>query len=400
MNSPLRDAADAYRDLGWEVIPVVDKRPRVPWKCPADPEAVDTLLEDPETTGLAVVLGERSGGLVVRDFDDANAFEQWRRDQPDLAATLPIARTGRAEGGYHVYATMHGAPLVKLPDGELRGNGAIVVLPPSIHPTGSRYEWINAPNGTPMIVTSEQLNGLIGERAHPGSTQADTQQTEAEPKQTEAEPSQTQADSKQTEADPKQTQATQADTSIAYVEYRESIDECILRCLPMGPGQRNHSLFRLAQDLQAFLPKETQKSVLLIIVKQWHMRALPFIRTKELVVSIAEFLIAWNNVKWATGTLWRRITDEARKDSFTLGDEYAALNPTAKILRALARHHRGGAFRLASRKLAQVIGVGCPKTALAQMSVLEAMGHVALIEKGESKPGGKASVWRWLGPLD
>jgi hypothetical protein len=34
------------------------------------------------------------------------------------------------------------------------------------------------------------------------------------------------------------------------------------------------------------------------------------------------------------------------------------------------------------------------------MSVLEALGLFVLVEKGHHMPGGKASVWRWLGPLD
>ena len=378
--SPLRAAAAFYRDLGWAVVPVIDKKPRVSWKTPPAWQKVEELIDDPETTGLAVILGEPSGDLVARDFDQPGAFEKWKRDHPGLAHTLPIARTGRLEGGYHVYGTMPDAPLKKLPDGELRGNGAIVVLPPSRHPTGSNYEWINQPVGQPSVVTPAQLNVVIERHIQPSRSEADPKQSRS-----------------RSEADPKQ---TKANTSIAYVEYDASIDRCILKNLPCGPGQRNQCLFDLAMDIRGLLPMDTPRSYLLEVVKKWHVLALPFIRTKGLVETISDFLIAWGNVRWPSGTLWRSIIEEAIGDTFTLAEEYSELNSTARILRALARHHRGGPFPLASRKLAEAIGVDCPKTALSRLRVLAAIGLVELVQPGERKRRGSAAVWRWLGPID
>ena len=118
--SDLRIAADVYHNFfGWAVVPVIGKRPRVAWKQAPQWQEVAERFDDPRTTGVAVILGKPSRDLVVRDFDKPEAYEQWKRDHPELAKSLPIARTGRPEGGFHVYGTMPGAPLVKLPDGEL-----------------------------------------------------------------------------------------------------------------------------------------------------------------------------------------------------------------------------------------------------------------------------------------
>ena len=55
----LREAAETYRKLGWQVVPVVNKRPRVAWKKPPSWERVERLWDDPATTGMGAVLGRR-----------------------------------------------------------------------------------------------------------------------------------------------------------------------------------------------------------------------------------------------------------------------------------------------------------------------------------------------------
>jgi hypothetical protein len=121
--SDLRSAADHYRTLGWQLVPVQGKRPRLGWESPPTWHQVEKVIADSKTTGIAVILGAPSGDLVARDFDEPDAYERWKSEHPDLTKLLPIARTGRPEGGYHVYGTMVGAPLLKFADGELRGSG-------------------------------------------------------------------------------------------------------------------------------------------------------------------------------------------------------------------------------------------------------------------------------------
>ncbi len=57
---------------------------------------------DDNQRALAVIAGEVSDSLVVRDYDDLPAYERWAAEHPDLARTLPTTRTPRP--GRHVYA--------------------------------------------------------------------------------------------------------------------------------------------------------------------------------------------------------------------------------------------------------------------------------------------------------
>src|SRR5262245_60507560 len=96
------------------------------------------MFARPGVTGLAVVLGSISGGLAVRDYDDAGAYQRWAGDHPELARRLPTVRTGR---GFHVYCRGP-SRFVATDDGEYRATpGHFVLAPPSRHPTGVIYFW-------------------------------------------------------------------------------------------------------------------------------------------------------------------------------------------------------------------------------------------------------------------
>jgi hypothetical protein len=91
-------------------------------------------------TGLAILTGKQSRQWVCRDFDDPKAYENWAAEHSELAQVLPTVKTGR---GYHVYFRCFGSiPTVKLGDGELRAEKSYTLLPPSLHPSGARYQWL------------------------------------------------------------------------------------------------------------------------------------------------------------------------------------------------------------------------------------------------------------------
>src|SRR5262245_60791720 len=107
MSAYLREAEELYASLGWTTIPVRHKKPRVRKWRPAPPrETLARFWDDPETTGLAVVLGAPSGNLVVRDFDRLENYERWQAENPELARRLPTAETPRP--GRHVFARTAG----------------------------------------------------------------------------------------------------------------------------------------------------------------------------------------------------------------------------------------------------------------------------------------------------
>ena len=89
---------------GWACIPVRGKQPACQWRrfqhVRPQPSMLKGLFDRGGITGLAVIAGPVSGGLVIRDFDDEGVFDAWLELHPILATELPIARTRR---GGHVF---------------------------------------------------------------------------------------------------------------------------------------------------------------------------------------------------------------------------------------------------------------------------------------------------------
>lgn len=159
-------AALGYIERGFSIIPIGDdKRPWVKWKEFQTRRATRVELlkwaKDHRFRGVAVVLGDISGGLVCRDFDDAVSYTAWAAAHPALARTLPTAKTAR---GYHVFFTCHGQSTHTKDDGEMRGNLVYVLLPPSLHPSGITYEWL-IPLGEVIPTIDPDVVGLSKEWA-------------------------------------------------------------------------------------------------------------------------------------------------------------------------------------------------------------------------------------------
>ena len=148
LSTDILKAAFGHAQRDWSVIPIRSgtKRAAGKWReyqkrRPSESE-LKSWFGNGSGFGLAVVLGEVSGGLVCRDFDDTVAYEVWAAEYPDLAKTLPTVATAR---GRHVYFRAQLLRSQKLPDGEYRANGNYVLLPPSLHPSGARYTWLVPP---------------------------------------------------------------------------------------------------------------------------------------------------------------------------------------------------------------------------------------------------------------
>lgn len=152
MSRSMEQAALAYRARGWSVIPILraDKRPALPWQVyqdrPADEDEIRGWFRRWPDANLAIVTG-RLSGLVVLDVDPGHGGdESFRRlvaEHGRLPATVE-ARTGG--GGRHLYFRHPGGTVhnkVGLAPGiDLRGDGGLVVAPPSVHRSGRRYRWL------------------------------------------------------------------------------------------------------------------------------------------------------------------------------------------------------------------------------------------------------------------
>jgi hypothetical protein len=144
-------AALACLARGWSVIPVkaFAKRPIVRWepfqnRLPTREEVEGWFRRWPDAN-LGIVTGAISG-LVVLDVDPRHGGEDSLSQLEEQHEVLPEtveAMTGG--GGRHLYFAHPGGSVpnkVALAPGiDLRGDGGMVVAPPSRHPSGQRYIW-------------------------------------------------------------------------------------------------------------------------------------------------------------------------------------------------------------------------------------------------------------------
>jgi hypothetical protein len=144
------DLAAEYVDSGWSVLPVKpeEKRPFMTnWlqytKTKATKEMVTSWFVNLSGVGVGVVTG-RVSNMVVLDVEASCPYsiEDLLRRYP----TQMYSRTG--SGGYHLFyqyptSVPHVSNRVRIFDGaDLRADGGFIVLPPTIHPNGNRYEWV------------------------------------------------------------------------------------------------------------------------------------------------------------------------------------------------------------------------------------------------------------------
>jgi len=145
--APVLEAALAYAARGWHVFPVAGKVPLTEHgfaDAAADGADVERLFTDVTATGVAIACD--ASELLVVDLDGLAAQEAWA----DLAgrnggheATL-AAETGKP-GGLHLYFAGDGRSSAgRLGPGiDTRGRGGYVVAPPSWHPSGAVYRFVD-----------------------------------------------------------------------------------------------------------------------------------------------------------------------------------------------------------------------------------------------------------------
>lgn len=142
--------ASEYVDNGWSVLPVKpeEKRPYMTnWlqytRTRATKHTVENWFRSLSNAGIGVVTGKVSNMVVLDvESDCPYPIEDLLRKYP----TQMYSRTG--SGGYHLFYqyptnVSRVANRVGIFErADLRADGGFIVLPPTIHPSGSRYEWI------------------------------------------------------------------------------------------------------------------------------------------------------------------------------------------------------------------------------------------------------------------
>ena len=191
--SKVLQAALEYEKHGWSVIPLhginkngyctckegkdcenPGKHSRVLWREFQErrPTADDirSWWQRWPRSNIGIITGKVSG-LIVLDIDGLQGEETLRREKLHVPATV-ISRTGG--GGWHYFfkhpgfecrnfAGKSGETL--LPNVDFRGDGGLIVVPPSRHRSGNLYEWAIPPEDSAISDAPEWLLELIKKQA-------------------------------------------------------------------------------------------------------------------------------------------------------------------------------------------------------------------------------------------
>lgn len=385
----------AYYQRGWCVIPIPhgQKVARIRWKQyqvkrPTEEQVLK--LFGGNHGNIAVVLGSVSGGLACRDFDTEEGYLQWANEHPDLAGKLPTVKTAR---GCHVYFLADIGSVQHFDDGELRGSGGYCMLPPSVHPDGVIYQWLIEPN-------SENLLSLVPEQAGLSQESCNISRRSRSPI---GRGRRRGGVTEKTE----HTEKTQENSGHRGEEEKKLIicvndfGKIIKKTLPNKYGTRTRKVFDLTRALRS-LPKYTgiAPKIFEPVVREWHRRALTYIRTKEFEETWIDFLKAWTKIKWKEGESPMSETFEKAKRASVPG--YAAKydNPKLRLLvvwcKLLQEQVGGSSFFLSARTAGKFLNVN-PMTANRWLFLLERDGILEVIEKGKlTRTGGIATRFNYV----
>lgn len=105
----------------------------------------------PDDINIGVALGKAAGGVMVFDVDHLEIAARFLDPEFGLPDQTAVASSGRL--GAHIWfrstgptQTFHLRAKEGEKIGEVRGDGAYVVVPPSLSVTGRRYQWIGQPS--------------------------------------------------------------------------------------------------------------------------------------------------------------------------------------------------------------------------------------------------------------
>jgi hypothetical protein len=97
-------------------------------------------------TNIAVVCGKVSGNLVIVEFDNEDYYCQFEGNFFDKQnmSILDFTRVSKGKRGPHVWLRVK-TPVrsKKFPKCEIRSDGNYIVVPPSVHPDGPVYQFLN-----------------------------------------------------------------------------------------------------------------------------------------------------------------------------------------------------------------------------------------------------------------
>jgi len=344
------DWALCYHSQGWSIIPIEagTKKPALKsWKQyqteRPDEKQLRKWFCNGKYTSLAVICGAVSGGLAVLDLDSEERCQWWRNTYPELAKTLPTAKTKK---GLHVHFRSEPFPKRNGDKVDLLCEGACAIVPPS-----PEKQWLIPLNGELPLLNPFEWGLEQFDITAPQKEQPFTEDTE-EPEDTE---------DIERQRNHKLVGRELASFDSETIRY---IKMAIEKTIPQKLHTRNNNIFVFCQWLKGI--KEIQglrAAELKPIVKLWWEKARSNIYTKPFTTTYADFVHAWKRVEWPKGDV---VVEQAVKKAL----EYDKVLPElqqyadepdivflATILREMQKLMGKRPIFLASRKAAGIIGV-------------------------------------------
>jgi hypothetical protein len=386
----IQTAVRAYRDLGLNVLPVRKgtKRPAVPWEQWQESRVPEDRLGPLfyRQVGVCVVLGPVSGGLGCRDFDAEGAYQTWADGHGDLATFLPTARTAR---GHHVYFKTNGSGIHVLGDGELRLSRGIMLLPPTVHPSGTRYQWTIPPTSDNLV----HIDDLVGA----GLANSDSESPEHVIHQV-------QEGIGSRGGVGVRGNGEGASPTDGVGIWGPDVERVIRTTLPTKPGTRHRLVFDLARALKSMAEfADAEPCDLVHIVTEWHRRALPVIRTKDPMETVADFITAWRHVRSAIGmeplpvVFQRAVQSDPPAKAVRMYPGHRELHLLATFCREMQKSVGNRPFFLSCETAGSLIGKPS-MTAHRWLMLLVEFKLLKVVRKGDRGKGAKrATTYRWIG---
>lgn len=156
----LKQAALAYAERGWPVVPLLPraKQPAVKFGLNSASilkSKIEKWWDRHPDYNIGLVTGF---GFDALDLDGEEGVSALQRMKPTYVHPGPISSTGN---GYHLLFKVTGSrnhARMNETRIDFRGKGGYIVASPSIHPKGHRYEWIK---DGPLPASPAWLNALL-----------------------------------------------------------------------------------------------------------------------------------------------------------------------------------------------------------------------------------------------
>lgn len=168
---PLIDFALQYAARGWSIFPL-KPRSKIPLigkaaggrgfhDATTDPRQIEAWWRACPDANIGLATG--ASGLVVLDADGPEGLAQLREAAGGTLARTLVQRTGR-EGGFHFFYSGTGvkSSQVKGEHLDVRGSTGYVVAPPSVHPSGAVYAWVDATE--PVAAVPDWVRSWVANR--------------------------------------------------------------------------------------------------------------------------------------------------------------------------------------------------------------------------------------------